>query len=165
MSIFKDIGGAALSVVKAVAPTIASALPGPLGGVAKNALAAALGTGTDTEEIEAALVAASPQVLLKLREADTAFQLSMERIAADDRASARERHVALKDRTPPLLAGGVLVVFGALIATLVFRELPVANREILMILVGGVAGQATQVVNYYFGSSTGSKRKTELLKD
>lgn len=36
-------------------------------------------------------------------------------------------------------------------------------RDALLLMVGALGAMATSVVNYYFGSSSGSAAKTELL--
>lgn len=82
-----------------MAPTIATALGGPLAGTAVTVLSREfLGNDTATEDqIEAAIVSASPDQLIRLREIDKEFKRQMRslnvdlaRIAADDRNSARD---------------------------------------------------------------------------
>lgn len=60
---------------------------------------------------------------------------------------------------------GVLVLLGffSAISALVLREIPVANKEPLMLLVGSLGTMAGMVVGYFYGSSSGSDRKTELM--
>ena len=43
-------------------------------------------------------------------------------------------------------------------------ELEMGVREVLLVLVGVMAGAFKDVVGYYFGSSLGSAKKTELGK-
>ena len=96
-----------------VAPTIASALGGPLAGLAVKTLSSAL-LGTDQgseQEIAAALSGATPEQLARLKEIDANFAITMKKldidlakIDADDRSSARRREVDTRDRTPMVLA-------------------------------------------------------------
>ena len=100
-------------LVSTVAPTIGKALGGPLVGTAVQYVSNALlgkPEATD-EEIEAALATASPDTLLKLKEAENSFKIQMkelniseEKLVYDDRANARAREIAVKDRMPALLA-------------------------------------------------------------
>lgn len=163
--IFQILGG--------IAPTIATALGGPLAGVATKALAdKLLGRPEATsEEVEAAILNAAPQDLLKLKEADAELQkhladagIELEQIAANDRDSARNRQIATKDRVPGILAGVILVGYFAVLAYLIKYGLPTASEEILALLIGALTAGLTQVLNFYFGSSAGSKNKDQLIE-
>ena len=73
------------ALVKTVAPVLGTALGGPLAGAATAAITkAVLGSDTATEkDIEAALATASPEILLKLKEADQAFETRMTELGID----------------------------------------------------------------------------------
>ena len=43
------------------------------------------------------------------------------------------------------------------------RELPDGIKDILQILLGVIAGQYNTIVQYFFGSSSGSSKKTDLM--
>lgn len=57
----------------------------------------------------------------------------------------------------------VLLMLAALIAALVYIPIPGPNENTLVQLVGTLSTLAGLVVGYYFGSSDGSRRKTEML--
>lgn len=57
----------------------------------------------------------------------------------------------------------VLLMLAALIAALVYIPIPGPNENTLVQLVGTMSTLAGLVVGYYFGSSDGSRRKTEML--
>ena len=111
----------AKSILTAVAPTLGTALGGPIGGMAGRVVSQALlgkENGTD-KEISTALELATPAQLSALKKSDEAFKIQMkeleidvEKIHADDRDSARKRQMALGDHTPTILAifGSKLVV-------------------------------------------------------
>lgn len=80
-----------------------------------------------------------------------------------DRDSARQREVAVKDSTPKVLAGLVTIGFFGLLGLMAFHELPAANREALAIMLGTLAAAWAGIVAYYFGSSSGGQRKTDAL--
>ncbi len=60
---------------------------------------------------------------------------------------------------------GALVVLGFFITLfgLLVLEIPTGNREALYLALGTEFGAFTGVVGYFYGSSAGSKQKTELL--
>ena len=115
---------ALLNLVKTVAPSIATAVGGPLAGMATRAISEALlgkPDGTEDELAEAAK-SATPEQLLALKQAEQNFVIRMreldvdlERIANQDRGSAREREIKTGDYTPKLLAAAVTFgLFGLL---------------------------------------------------
>lgn len=159
-------------LVGSIAPTLATALGGPMAGMAVKALSSSLlGHEDGTEaDIELAMANATPDDLLKIKETDNAFKLEMERIgvdlqkiAADDRNSARDREIKTKDNTPKVLAGVIVIGFFATLATVAFATIPDKAMPAINILLGSLTALLIQVGNYYFGSSAGSKAKTEII--
>ena len=165
------------SLVATVAPTLATALGGPLAGVAAAAISdAVLGRPDGNEaEIATALSVGGTDALLKLKQAEQAFVVKMreldievERVHQADRASAREREARTGDRwTPRVLA---TVVIGGFLGTVYMvlsgyvdglRDATIAG--VVGTLIGYVSAKADQVVSYYFGSSAGSAAKTALM--
>jgi len=57
----------------------------------------------------------------------------------------------------------ICIMFVAVIVALFKVEPPARAMEPLLILVGSLAAAFGAVVNYWFGSSSGSARKDELL--
>ena len=161
-----------INVVRSVAPALATALGGPLAGTATAAVSNAVFGRPDAsaEQLDEALDRADPETLLKLKEADQQFKVEMkkvdvdlERIAAADRSDARTREIAVKDQMPAAIGSLVTLGFFGLLAALVFYEPPVANAEALYIMLGSLGTAFTGIVTYYFGSSVGSKQKTDLF--
>jgi hypothetical protein len=168
------------ALVKSIAPTIGTALGGPLGGVAGLALTKALGVSDDTAKDENAMAAAvqgaSPDQLLALKKADQDFAVQMqklgfeniealENIAAGDRANAREREIKTRDWTPKALAISITLGFFGMLYYLLRHEPPAGSRDILNIMLGSLGSAWIGVVTYYFGSSAGSARKTEIMAE
>lgn len=58
-----------------------------------------------------------------------------------------------------IIVTAVVVITGALL----FVDVPVENDKNFNIALVAVVGLAGTVIGYYFGSSSGSERKTELL--
>lgn len=60
--------------------------------------------------------------------------------------------------------GAILVIsFMVLLSLLVFRAVPEPNSELLYLTVGALIGFVGSVVSYFFGSSLGSKQKTDIM--
>jgi hypothetical protein len=162
------------SVLGTVAPTLATALGGPLAGVAVKALSEKLlGKDTGTEdEVAAAIVGANPETLMKLKQAEFDFRKAMEeldierdKLAFGDRASAREREVKTGDNwTPRLLAFVILLGWISLQWFLLHEIVPEQNKDLIMRGMGILDIAVGLVLGYYFGSSAGSKQKNELLE-
>jgi hypothetical protein len=155
-----------------VAPTIATALGGPLAGMAVKTLSnVLLGHENGSEEdVQAALASASPDQLATLKKIDADFKahmkeldIDLERIAAGDRDSARQMQRETKDWTPKALAFFITFgFFGALIWIMVFG-IPQTGTEVLLMMLGSLSTSWTGVVQFYYGSSAGSKAKNDLL--
>lgn len=161
-------------IVGAVAPTLATALGGPLAGVATRAIATKLldEPGAAVEDVEGAIGAASSEDLIKLKELEFEFRAEMEaagveleRVAASDRDSARKRQSTMRDWTPSVLGLAIILGFFGLLGYILAYGLPTSGGEVLMIMVGALAAMTTQVGNYFFGSSAGSKEKNEMIAD
>lgn len=162
-------------IVGAVAPALATALGGPLAGVAVKAIAGKiLGKPDATEkEVEQAILGMPPDAVVKLKEAEQTFILAMreadvkeEAVHQQDRASARLRETALKDFVPGALAALIVAGFGWTLHHLVTSTTapPPDTRDVLYMMLGALASALAQVLAYYFGSSSGSKAKTDALE-
>lgn len=161
-----------INVLKTVAPTLATALGGPLAGAAVAAVSGAIlghPSGTE-EEVSQAVLGAAPDTLLKLKEADYAFKTKMaelgvnlEKISAEDRNSARNREIQTKDPTVKVLAYaytvGYFITLGFVMKTSVHEDM----LNIVMVLIGVLTAAQAQIMNFYFGSSAGSALKNEML--
>lgn len=160
------------SIIGAVAPTLAGMLGGPLAGVAVGALSkAVLGTeeGTIADIGNAVVQGIKPEVWAEIKRAELNIVLELEKLStkkheidAADRASARARQIAMKDRSTVVLAW---LLIGAFIGTsigVLFGNLK-ADSVLAGTIIGYVFAMAQQVVGYYFGSSSGSAAKTALI--
>ena len=78
-----------------------------------------------------------------------------------DKDSARKREMAI---STSLLALGIVGLAFALFAVILFLEVTPANKDILIFLLGNLTTLVGLVCSYYFGSSVGSKDKTEEIK-
>jgi hypothetical protein len=153
-------------LLKNVAPGLATVVAGPLGGMAVKAIADKLGV-SDTVEAVANAIQADPEAAMKLAEIDLKqFQLENE-----DRASARHmQEVALQQDS--WLAKNFLYLFTAVwsvfamafFAMASFYSIPESNTRIVDTIIGVLIGTVlTGFFNFFFGSSKGSKDKTDAL--
>ncbi len=162
-------------VIGAVAPWIGTALGGPLGGMAVEAAANALGISEKTQDaVKQALSGATPDQMLALKKADEDFALQMqalgfkntadlEAIAAGDRDSARKMQEAKPSIVPALLTCFVVGAFTATLILLLKFDVPTTNRDIVVYMIGQLSGGFTSALAFWLGTTRDSGRKTELL--
>ena len=70
-------------VVGSIAPTLGTAIGGPLGGIATKVICETLGCKEDTKSINKAIQQATPEQLLKLKTAEKEFQIQMKELDVD----------------------------------------------------------------------------------
>ena len=169
MDILKTVG----PLLGQLAPTIATALGGPLAGLATKTLSnVLLGNETGSEaDIAKALQSATPDQLAAIKQIDADFktrmaelEIDLERISAGDRDSARKREVLTGDFTPKVLAAAITIGFFGILFWMFIHGVPKNGNEALLLMLGALQTAFTGVIAYYFGSSAGSKAKNELLK-
>lgn len=59
----------------------------------------------------------------------------------------------------------MVLYFGVIIYSLAFREIPAANREIFVHMLGILEGVIVTIGGYYYGSSQGSKTKSVTIEE
>ena len=157
-----------IGMVKGFAPGIATALGGPLAGMAVTALSKQLGVEDEVASVVKA-IGSDPEAEAKIK------QLEHDKFKAilADKANAREREMAVvaSENAPlinkivtPALALGVTGLSFILFAVLIFVEVKPEAKDILIYILGVLSAAVTQILSYYFGSSIGSKDKDEQLK-
>jgi hypothetical protein len=155
-------------MLKSVAPALATAVAGPLGGAAVKMIAGKLGVDADEASIISHLQN-NPQDAAKLAE------IRLEEIRAHyaEMDSARQREIAvasssnvpmLNKLVTPVLALGVVGLSFILFAILIFVDVQDNAKDILIYILGVLSAAVTQILGYYFGSSQGSKDKEDKLK-
>ena len=158
-----------LGILKGVAPVLATAVAGPAGGAAVGWIASKLGIPDDTIEGVTAALTGNPELTLKLKELD----LEYAKLEVADRDSARQAYAAvatsehatkLDKVVVPVLALGVVGLAFTLIGVLMFVNTPTDQQQIIIFALGFITSAAGQVLSFYFGSSQGSKDKTEEIK-
>jgi hypothetical protein len=160
-------------LVQNVAPGIAASLTGPAGGVAVRYLCEKfLGDANATEQdLAAAIESATPERLLELKRMEQDFQIRMtalgldqERLYVSDRRDARQ--VLKLTIWPQVLLSGVFVVgyftvLGLLVAN---SNADFGDRVfgILNTVIGVLTAAIPMILQFWFGSSLGSKEKDRM---
>jgi hypothetical protein len=151
-----------------IAPGIATALGGPLAGLAVTAISKAL--GIDEKDVQSTIesgkltsdqLASIKQAELELQKQANELGLDFEKLAVDDRKSARDMQTATHSFIPPVLS--ILVTmgfFGILIGLMTDH---VVKSDALLLMLGSLGTAWTGIIAFYFGSSAGSQKKDELL--
>ena len=154
--------------LKTLAPTVATALGGPLAGMAVSAVAKALGCSPDevqdvisSGKLTAEQVASIQLAELELKKQAQSMNLDFAKLIAEDKQSARDMQIATKSWIPALLAVFVTIGFFGILLGLMTEHFKTSDA--LMLMLGSLATAWTGVMAFYFGSSASSQAKTELL--
>lgn len=113
--------------------------------------------------------------LLRLRLEENKLDIAELELRLKDTDSAREREVQIStsDKAPlinkivtPVLALCLVTLTFVLFGIVMFDNEPVeaSRKDILIYILGALTALCTQVIGYYFGSSQGSKDKSDQLK-
>jgi hypothetical protein len=156
--------------LKSIAPTVASALGGPLAGLAVNAVSSALGIDPDkvqdtinSGKLTADQIASIQQAELQLKQRAQELGLDFEKLAVADRSSARQMQISTQSFIPPLLSILVVVAWTGVQFFLLTHVIEPTMRELIARVLGTLDGALMLVLSFYFGSSSGSQAKDDLL--
>ena len=156
-----------------LAPALGTALGGPLGGIAASFAADKLGLSEKTVEAVTAAVQGgkldSAQVA-QLKLAEIEFQkflkqneIDLEKVHADDRGGARAMLAAVRSRMPATLSIIVTVGYFGVLIGMMLGWLKVTDSQALLILLGSLSTAWGMVMAFWFGTTSNSTTKTELL--
>ena len=155
--------------LKQIAPTIATAMGGPLAGMAVSAISKAIGVDPDkvgdlisSNKLSADQIAQVKIAEIELQKQAQELGLNFEKLEVEDRMSARDMQSRTRSLMPPILAGAVTIGFFSIMVMMFFNKIDSGNPAILMML-GSLGTAWTGIIAYYFGSSAGSADKTALL--
>jgi len=173
---WKSVGG----VIADAAPALGTLIGGPAGGAIGGVIAATLGTKNDPDSVIRELQN-NPDAILKLKQLELDQQVKLQELAitaeqnrlaantaeaqfiVDNNKDARAMQVSAHSRVPAILA--ILVTFGffGILSMMLGGFWNPKDNNALLIMLGSLGTSWGAVVNFYFGSSAGSDRKTELL--
>jgi hypothetical protein len=87
-------------------------------------------------------------------------------------ARDREIQIATSSAAPmlnkivtPVLALGTVVLTFILFGIIIFVDVDGDSKDILIYILGALTSSVTMILGYYFGSSAGSKEKSQQLDD
>lgn len=158
-----------------IAPALGMALGGPVGGIigtlASRTLAEVLGVDpNDPEMVKQALGNMTPEQAVALRQADLRFaekmrelDVDLERIASEDRNSARNREIQIKDVAPKAIATVIVLIYAFVQYHVLKGTIDDSMRELALRSLGTLDAALGLVLAYYFGSSASARQKDETL--
>lgn len=164
--------GNVAELFRSLAPTVASALLGPLGGVAVAAISKILGIGDGkVESISKAFNDGkiTPDQLAEIKKLELQYQaeelergFKYEELIYKDRGSARDMQIATKSWVPAALT--ILVTFGffGILMWMMIDE-SVKDSPPLLIMLGQLSAGWAAIIAYWFGSTQSSHSKDVLL--
>lgn len=156
-----------LGLLKGLAPAVATAVSGPLGGLAITAIANKFGVADDVQAVAKA-IAGNPEAAQKLAELD----LRQFQAESADRDSARSMNSKIQESGSASWAAknaAYVLDFAVVGATILmtwfvfFKGVPAENKEIAYMAIGSLITMCGTVLNFHRGSSSGSKDKTDAM--
>jgi len=156
--------------LKSIAPTIATALGGPLAGMAVEALSKAI--GVDPSEVQNTInsgkmtadqIASLQTAELALKARAQEMGLDFEKLAVADRTSARQMQISTQSYVPPTLSIMIVMAWAIVQWFLLTHIIDGSMRELVARVLGTLDGALMLVLSFYFGSSAGSQAKDDLL--
>ena len=160
--------------------SIAAGMGGPIGNMAASVVGKALGldkppagtadaitnviTGAFADPVQrAALQKAEQDFQAQMAELGYKSQADFEATGELDRASAREMQTSTHSKLPGTLAILVTLGFFGLLLLMALHPIPKGAESALNIMTGSLGTAWIMVITFYFGSSAGSDRKTEIM--
>ncbi len=163
-----------IDIVKKIAPTLGMALGGPIGNIAMKFIGKTLLNNPDPtkRQIEKAILNASPEDLIKLKNSDQDFEIKMKElgirsfeIEVSDKQGARslfDKNIWPQIILSALFIAGYFSVLFFLLSGQV--KIPSGAMEgMVLTIIGVLTASIPQILGFWFGSSLGSKQKTSLL--
>ena len=156
-----------LNLLKGIAPAVATAVGGPLGGLAVSAIASKFGV-EDSVEAVAKAIAGDPDAALKLAELDLR-QFELENADRDSARHMQETALTQDD----LFAKHFIYWFAwfwsvgsmAYFFAITFGTVPASGKDFGNIILGFLLGTAVaNIISLFFCSSKSTKGKTQGMK-
>ena len=145
-------------LIGGIAPTIGSAMGGPLGGMAGQVLAGVLGCEPTPKAIETAFETVTPEQLAEIKKAELKFESRMAEIGLDvfalevqDKQDAR-KHFS-RDWTAKSIGLIMVLFFCSYIAMVTIMPPEQNSMELINLVLGYLGGLVSAVISFYFGAS------------
>jgi hypothetical protein len=155
-----------LGILKGIAPAVATAVGGPLGGLAVTAIANKFGVADDVQAVAKA-IAGDPEAATKLAELDLK-QFELENADRDSARHMQETALQQDDKFAKhfiywfawFWSVGSMVYFFAI----TFGQVPASGKDFGNIILGFLLGTAVAtIISFFYGSSKSSKDKTDTM--
>jgi hypothetical protein len=157
-----------LNMLKGFAPTIATAVAGPLGGAAVSMIAKKFGV-EDSVAAVAQAIAGDPEAGKKLREMDMEYaKLHLENVkgARDMQAAALGQSDVFSKRFIYYFAAFWSVCAVVYIACITFATIPEQNVRFADTILGFLLGTIVATfMNFFYGTSKSSQDKTDKMAE
>ena len=162
------------ATLKALAPTVATALLGPMSGAAISGLCSILGVQNGTiETIQNAIANGqmTPEQVSKLKELELQYQneekernFEYAELVFKDTADARAMATTTGAKTPAILTWIVVAAVFLLEGSMLFGVKPTGVDGVILGRILGTLDSALMLaLSFWFGTSHGSQQKTEIL--
>jgi len=145
-------------LIGGIAPTIGSAMGGPLGGMAGKVIADVLGCDPTPASIEQAMQTVTPDQLSAIKTAELEFESRMKELDVDlfaletkDKRDAR-KHFS-RDWTAKFIGVIMVLFFCAYIAMITIMPPEQNSMELINLVLGYMGGLVSAVISFYFGAS------------
>lgn len=174
---WSDVGGWIKENAGTGAALVGSLLTGNVpGAVAAGVSLVSGATGSDDPSKALATLKSNPESIVKLKELaykneesirkhlEEMIRIDLEelQVRTKDTQNARLAH---KDSKAPVVVSTIVVSgFVAAIYSILSGSIPEGNENLMFLLLGTLAAGFTQVLNFWLGSSHGSKEKTKTLQ-
>lgn len=155
-----------LGLLKGLAPAVATAVSGPLGGLAVTAIANKFGVADDVQAVAKA-IAGDPDAAQKLAELDLR-QFELENQDRDSARHMQETALNQEDKFAKhfiywfawFWSVGSMAYFFAI----TFGQVPASGKDFGNIILGFLLGTAVAtIISFFYGSSKSSKDKTDAM--
>jgi hypothetical protein len=155
-----------LGILKGIAPAVATAVGGPLGGLAVTAIANKFGVADDVKAVAQA-IAGDPEAATKLAELDLK-QFELENADRDSARHMQETALNQDDKFAKhfiywfawFWSVGSMAYFFAI----TFGQVPASGKDFGNIILGFLLGTAVAtIISFFYGSSKSSKDKTDTM--
>lgn len=156
-------------IVKNIAPLLGTALGGPMGGMATKWLAGELlgDENASEESLEEAILQANPDKLVEIKALEVSFKLKMKELGIKEKQLELEdkqdaRDLFSVDKRPQIILSGVFVTgYFILVYSLItgIAIIPEEQKTLVNTLMGVLTAGVANIMQFWFGSSSGSKDK------
>lgn len=156
--------------LKAIAPTLATAIGGPFGTMAYGLAATALGVSPEEAQktiesgkLTSEQIASVQQAEIAIKARAQELGLDFAKLSNEDRKSARDMQMSTQSHIPPTLAILIVVAWATVQGFLLTNVIDASMRELIARVLGTLDGALMLVLSFYFGSSSGSQAKDTMI--